>query len=906
KISVRSVPSLNMIYGESCNPAVKIVTLKFTVKTDVEGYLNDALLSFTLAIVNPSVGFVGALTEPCAPLALAVYKVGTEAMQKNLVNFPTMYNVNTGRLQPIFNNNNVIQEQVWIEVPVDTDLDGKRDLQRVLIRRPIETLPERGGLLCPVIASLTPYHTTGGTGTAFQAFSGRLDSGFPDQGLAPTRFSHQKYRDFLNSNKDVNSNRIYGPENDMSYAALKSVTDRVVGKGAEAHVARYKDLLEDGMLKATVYTPEQAANYPWLPPARVPLGKQLNGASATLSGSAGNWSAATYLPRGYAFVQVSVLGSDYAEGILQYGMYQESLCAAAVVDWLNGRIRGYADAAGTIEVEAYWASGEMAASGASFGGTLPIAAAITGVEGLRTIIPGAPVTLSYNYYRENGTPYAPGGYQGEDIFSTTYYCFGRGWNASSPFAASASIWDKWWKWEEYLMHEATPENGDYSPFWDERNPLAYGNDMRKDVGVIMGHGFNDDNVKFRNTAQYNEMLKYYGVEVIKGVFSQGGHGQVTTSSGIWVTTGNNLIDWTDYYLFGIDSDITERAPNYTIQSNLGSVWNTYDTFPRNTAYQKFYPAGDRVGALSLTPPQTVTPLVFKDELLPTLTRTVPNYETVNNGLAAHIRNNGWLDAAKIMAGEGGNLPSSGQPRWRNWIVGGFDSTTAWSSSTNRHASLSAGTLFNSLSQTKAINDRLLYLMDIPENFTISGFTKVTAEVAADKNVGVISAMLVEWGTTLKIVAMGSVDVRNPNPDGTITIDVPGLSNIEKGGNWHANYVFQAQNIIPYGTSTPTAANFNSYTWEMDVTEYNFSKGNKIGLILFGSDPFFTYRPRVATEFTVNIGPNTYLSLPVVNPLTVTAPAPVLEYVPEVIEEFNSTEIVEEIVDDFTEFEVIED
>jgi hypothetical protein len=38
-----------------------------------------------------------------------------------------------------------------------------------------------------------------------------------------------------------------------------------------------------------------------------------------------------------------------------------------------------------------------------------------------------------------------------------------------------------------------------------------------------------------------------------------------------------------------------------------------------------------------------------------------------------------------------------------------------------------------------------------------------------------------------------------------------------------------------------------------------------------SDPDFTYITRDATEFTVNIGPGTYISLPVVNQAILSAP-----------------------------------
>jgi hypothetical protein len=84
--------------------------------------------------------------------------------------------------------------------------------------------------------------------------------------------------------------------------------------------------------------------------------------------------------------------------------------------------------------------------------------------------------------------------------------------------------------------------------------------------------------------------------------------------------------------------------------------------------------------------------------------------------------------------------------------------------------------------TKAIEDRLLFTAGVSDDFTISGTVVMTAEAAASKDVGVLSAMLIEIGPTVKIVARGSVDVRNPNPEGTISLDVPALANPAKGGN----------------------------------------------------------------------------------------------------------------------------
>ena len=170
---------------------------------------------------------------------------------------------------------------------------------------------------------------------------------------------------------------------------------------------------------------------------------------------------------------------------------------------------------------------------------------------------------------------------------------------------------------------------------------------------------------------------------------------------------------------------------------------------------------------------------------------------------------------------------------------------------------------------------------------------MTAEVAANKDVGVLSVMLVDIGNAkrfsvtsrpsgatvaapnggvinlqrfnqdtitspARIFSRGSVDVRNPNPDGKIWSDVPGMKPdvLPYGGNWHPNYLFRPTNIAP--------GKFYSYTWELDVTEYTIRAGHRLAIIIYGSDPEYTYRPTAPTEFTVNIGKNTRLSLPVIN------------------------------------------
>ncbi|MDR2712926.1 MAG: hypothetical protein LBB91_07430, partial [Clostridiales bacterium] len=328
----------------------------------------NTLLMVGILVLAITLSLFMALSVAAAPDEPApVPEVGNKWLQDNLEKFPNMWDAATGRTAAAFSNSadRVIQEEVWVEAPIDTDFDGKRDLIHVIIRRPIETKPENGGLKCPALIAITPYVNS--AMTIWSSFAANIYDGFADQGPTPTRFSHTAFDkrpagvDGALANYD-HWGTIFGAANDKSYRALRDVTERRVGKGAEASTATYKDLLADGMLKATTYTPQQAADYPFLPPARTPLGKQLDGRSATANPSAGPWGSDYYVPRGYAMLQSQVVGAAHTEGVLQYGMYQESLAAAAAIDWLNGRVRGYADPTGLIEVEAYWATGEAAAA----------------------------------------------------------------------------------------------------------------------------------------------------------------------------------------------------------------------------------------------------------------------------------------------------------------------------------------------------------------------------------------------------------------------------------------------------------------------------------------------------------------------------------------------------------------
>ena len=122
-----------------------------------------------------------------------------------------------------------------------------------------------------------------------------------------------------------------------------------------------------------------------------------------------------WVPRGYVVVHSSSPGTGLSQGCPTVGGDNESLAPKAVIDWLCGRARGFTTPDGDETVVADWCTGKVGMTGTSYNGTIPLAAATTGVEGLEAIIPIAPNTSYYHYYRSNGLVRHPFGYLGEDI-----------------------------------------------------------------------------------------------------------------------------------------------------------------------------------------------------------------------------------------------------------------------------------------------------------------------------------------------------------------------------------------------------------------------------------------------------------------------------------------------------------
>jgi X-Pro dipeptidyl-peptidase len=271
-----------------------------------------------------------------------------------------------------------------------------------------------------------------------------------------------------------------------------------------------------------------------------------------------------WVPHGYAVIHSSSPGTGLSQGCPTIGDENESLAPKAVIDWLNGRASGYTSPDGDESVTAYWSTGKVGMTGTSHPGTLALAAATTGVEGLEVIIPIAPNTSIYHYYRSNGLIRHPYGFLGEDI--DCMYDFVH----SNPYRSEYC--DERVRNEEMALG-FDRISGDYNAFWAKRDYL---NDLGPvKAAVLMAHGFNDWNVIPEHSNRIYQALKAKGVPA-QVYYHQGGHGGEPPRE--------MMNRWFARYLHGVENDI-ENGPHAWIvrEDDDRSEPTPYEDYPNPAA-----------------------------------------------------------------------------------------------------------------------------------------------------------------------------------------------------------------------------------------------------------------------------------------------------------------------------------
>ena len=256
----------------------------------------------------------------------------------------------------------------------------------------------------------------------------------------------------------------------------------------------------------------------------------------------------TWVPRGYIVVHSSSPGTGLSDGSPTVGGDNESLAPKAVIDWLNGRAKGFTSREGNEEVTAFWSTGKVGMTGTSYNGTIPLAAATTGVEGLEAIIPIAPNTSYYHYYRSNGLVRSPGGYLGEDI--DVLYDFIHSGKEENRARNNKVVRDT------EMANGMDRASGDYNDFWAGRD---YINDMKPmKAALLMSHGFNDWNVMPEHSFRIYKKASEMGLPT-QIYYHQNGHGGPPPMK--------MMNRWFTRYLHGIENDVESDSKAWIVREN---------------------------------------------------------------------------------------------------------------------------------------------------------------------------------------------------------------------------------------------------------------------------------------------------------------------------------------------------
>ena len=283
-----------------------------------------------------------------------------------------------------------------------------------------------------------------------------------------------------------------------------------------------------------------------------------------------------FLPRGFANLYVSGVGTKDSQGLMTNGDYQQIEAYKNVIDWLNGRCRAFTDHTRKRQIKADWSNGKVATTGISYLGTMSNGLATTGVDGLEVIIAEAGISSWYNYYRENGLVTSPGGYPGEDFDSLAELTYSRNLLGGDYIRGNEAHQTDLEKVKEKLDRKT----GDYNQFWHDRNYLL--NAHKVQAEVVFTHGSQDWNVKPLHVYQMFHALPSHINKHL--FFHHGAHVYMNNWQSIDFRESMNAL--LSMKLLGLDSSY--QLPTVIWQDNIApQKWQGLDNFGKQDELHTF-------------------------------------------------------------------------------------------------------------------------------------------------------------------------------------------------------------------------------------------------------------------------------------------------------------------------------
>lgn len=499
-----------------------------------------------------------------------------------------------------------------------------------------------------------------------------------------------------------------------------------------------------------------------------------------------------FVSRGYAAVFAGGIGTRGSDGIRSTGSVDETISTIAVIEWLCGKRPAYTNKTDCIEIKADWCTGKVAMNGKSYLGTLCVAAAATGIEGLKTIIPEAFITNWYNYYRCHGVTAPALDWQGDDADLLADYCLSRRFDGEDY----AKIKEVYEPHLAQMLIDEDRETGNYNRFWDERNYLKHADKIQCSVFGIQG--LNDWNVKPQHAHLLWQALQKNGVPC-KLLLHQGDHIYINNLAGI---DFNSMLNrWMAYWLYDIDNGVMESIPNVLVENNLDCTqWDGNQSWPFEASRPVLFGVTEKGG---FGP-------VSKTELE-----------------RRHAKRKVVTDDISLT---GFDRQGENYPLWRDSMCMNPETEKPYR-----------------IAYTSRVLDKRV---------RINGETKVRFKASINAGAGILSAMLVDYGSLCRytteqriIKEQGVVWGRNTEAKDLVYFvreKQPSVYRVITRGCMSAKNRTNLYSIDEVKPNTEY-----TFEFEMVAMDYTLEIGHQLGLIIYGADAEVTQRPLTAREITVD-------------------------------------------------------
>src|SRR3954469_1103785 len=263
-----------------------------------------------------------------------------------------------------------------------------------------------------------------------------------------------------------------------------------------------------------------------------------------------------FVPRGYAIALVDMTGTNHSTGCPTVQDATDNNAAVEVIDWFRGRRTAH-DKDGNLVPAPAWFNGKTGMIGKSYDGALAAATAVTGVDGLTTIVAESGPYDYYDYTRSNGV-----------IQRGNHYLQSL---ASAVTDVNRRAYCK--PVRDNLDANDGDATADFTtPFWSDRNYVDDANKVKASVFLV--HGIQDENVRIDHFSRFWYALSDLNVPRKAWLLQVGHVDPFDTDRAGWVHT---LQHWFDYWLQGVQNNVMAE-PQVRVETGP-STWEDAASWP---------------------------------------------------------------------------------------------------------------------------------------------------------------------------------------------------------------------------------------------------------------------------------------------------------------------------------------